>query len=160
MGKQRDVTTPLLASLLPSNRVHIDHAIDQVLARNQRNVGMLGLSFKTGTDDLRESPLVTLAERFIGKGLKLRIFDPEVNLSRLMGANKRYIETSIPHIGELMCPTIEDMMSTSDVVVVGLGARALNDRLIELARPEQYVLDLVNMAGRGALRSQYQGICW
>src|SRR5690606_30185534 len=76
LGKQRDVVTPMLSSLLPSNRVHIDQAVDHVLAQGKRNIGMVGLSFKTGTDDLRESPLVTLAERFIGKGLNLRIYDP------------------------------------------------------------------------------------
>ncbi len=160
MGKQQDVTTPLLSSLLPSNRVHIDHAIAQVLARNQRHVGMLGLAFKTGTDDLRESPLVALAEHFIGKGLKLRIFDPDVSLSRLMGANKRYIETTIPHIAEVMSSSIEDMMSTSEVVVVGLGSKPLNERIVELARPGQYILDLVNMAGRDGLKAEYQGLCW
>jgi GDP-mannose 6-dehydrogenase len=160
MGKQRDVTTPMLAGLLPSNRVHIDHAIDLVLAREQRNVGMLGLSFKTGTDDLRESPLVALAERFIGKGLNLRVFDPEVNLSRLMGANKRYIESSIPHIAQLMCSTVEEMIQPSDIIVVGIGHPALIERVSALARPEQYVLDLVHMPDRARLQAQYQGICW
>jgi GDP-mannose 6-dehydrogenase len=160
MGKQRDVTTPMLAGLLPSNRVHVDHAIDLVLARDQRNVGMLGLSFKTGTDDLRESPLVALAERFIGKGLNLRIFDPEVNLSRLMGANKRYIESSIPHIAQLMCATVEEMLQPADIIVVGIGHPGLIERVTALARPEQYVLDLVNMPDRARLKAQYQGICW
>jgi GDP-mannose 6-dehydrogenase len=160
LGKQRDVVTPMLASLLASNRVHIDHAIDRVLADGRRKVGMLGLSFKTGTDDLRESPLVTLAERFIGKGLSLRIHDPEVSLSRLMGANKRYIETSIPHIAQLMCGSLREMLEPSDVVIVGLHHRGLMDQVCELARPDQLVLDLVNMPGRERIRAAYQGICW
>lgn len=160
MGKSRDVVTPLLASLLPSNRVHVDHAIDRVLADGRRAVGMLGLSFKTGTDDLRESPLVTLAERFIGKGLKLRIYDPEVNLSRLMGANRRYIEESIPHIGSLMCPSLAEMVRPSDIVIVGLGDRHLLGELAGLTQDHQLVLDLVNMPERQKLRGRYQGICW
>jgi len=160
IGRQRDVTTPMLSGVLSSNHTHVEHALDMVLARGQRNVGMLGLSFKTGTDDLRESPLVTLAERFIGKGLQLRIYDPEVNLSRIMGANKRYIETSIPHISQLMCSTVEEMIEPSEILVVGIGHPALIDRVVALARPGQYVLDLVNIPDRARLRAEYQGICW
>jgi GDP-mannose 6-dehydrogenase len=160
MGKGKDVVTPMLASLLPSNRVHIDHAIDRVLADGRRAVGMLGLSFKSGTDDLRESPLVTLAERFIGKGLKLRIYDPEVNLSRLIGANRRYIEESIPHIGSLMSPSLAEMVQPSDIVIVGLGDKRLLGELASLTQDHQLVLDLVNVPEREKLRGQYQGICW
>jgi GDP-mannose 6-dehydrogenase len=160
LGKQRDVVTPMLASLLPSNRVHIDHAIDLVLADGRRNVGMLGLSFKTGTDDLRESPLVTLAERFIGKGLNLKIYDPEVSLSRLMGANKRYIEHTIPHIAQIMCGSLEEMMAPAEILIVGIARRDLTDRLCADARAEQLVLDLVNIPARGALRAAYRGVCW
>jgi GDP-mannose 6-dehydrogenase len=160
LGKQRDVVTPALGSLLASNRVHIDHAIDIVLADGRRKVGMLGLSFKTGTDDLRESPLVTLAERFIGKGLELRIFDPEVSLSRLMGANKKYIEHSIPHIASLMCADIESMIEPSEVLIVGISRRDLLARVCALARSDQFVLDLVNMPARQSLRARYQGVCW
>ena len=83
---------------MPSNAAHIEHAIEQVLASGRRRVGMIGLSFKAGTDDLRESPLVIMAERFIGKGLQLSIYDPQVNVARLIGANRRFIEESIPHI--------------------------------------------------------------
>jgi GDP-mannose 6-dehydrogenase len=160
MGKSTDVVTPTLASLLPSNRVHIDHAIDMVLADGRRQVALLGLSFKTGTDDLRESPLVTIAERFIGKGLKLRIYDPDVNLSRLIGANRRYIEQSIPHIGDLMSDNLEDTVKGADIVIVGLGGKALHDSLKSLTRDDQLVLDLVRIADRNGLRGRYQGICW
>jgi len=160
IAKTKDVDTPLLSSLMASNRVHVDHAVDLVLARGKRNVGMLGLSFKTGTDDLRESPLVTVAEKLIGKGMNLRIFDPEVNLSRLIGANRRYIEESIPHIGSIMCVSMEEMMTLSDVVIVGLSEKTLTAQLYEIARDSQYILDLVNLPNRAALRGQYQGICW
>jgi GDP-mannose 6-dehydrogenase len=160
MGKNKDVVTPLLASLLPSNRVHIDHAIDRVLADGRRAVGMLGLSFKSGTDDLRESPLVTLAERFIGKGLKLRIYDPEVNLSRLMGANRRYIEESIPHIGSLMCSSVAEAVTPSDIVVVGSADKRILTELAGLTQDHQLLIDLVKIPGRENLKGRYQGICW
>jgi GDP-mannose 6-dehydrogenase len=160
MGRNKDVVTPLLASLLPSNRVHIDHAIDRVLADGRRAVGMLGLSFKSGTDDLRESPLVTLAERFIGKGLKLRIYDPEVNLSRLMGANRRYIEESIPHIGSLMSSSLAEAVASSDIIVVGTADKRILAELVGLTQDHQLLIDLVKIPGRENLKGRYQGICW
>ena len=160
MGKQHDVVVPMLASLLPSNRVHIDRAVEMVLTDGRRNVGMLGLSFKSGTDDLRESPMVTLAERFIGKGLNLRIYDPDVSLSRLMGANRRYIEQTIPHIASLMCRSVDEMLEPSEIVVVGPQRRDSLERVCELARPEQRIIDLVNLPDRDRLRALYQGICW
>ncbi len=121
MGKLNDVTTPMLGNVMGSNRAHIDHALDLVMNSAAKKVGMIGLSFKAGTDDLRESPLVTVAERLIGKGYDLRIYDPEVNLSRLLGANKRYIEHSIPHIGSLMVSSAEEAIDHAEVLIVGLG---------------------------------------
>jgi GDP-mannose 6-dehydrogenase len=160
IGKTRDVVTPALANLLASNRVHIDHAVDAVLEHGRPRVGMLGLSFKSGTDDLRESPLVTVAEKLIGKGVPLLIFDPEVNLSRLMGANKRYIEGVIPHIGTLMCATLEEIVQDSDVIIVGLANADLTAQLTRLLRPEQLVLDLVRVPDREKLPGRYRGVCW
>ena len=160
IAKRRDVETPMLASLLPSNRVQIERAVDTVLADGGRAVGMLGLSFKPGTDDLRESPMVALAERFIGKGLTLRIYDPDVSLSRLIGANRRYIQESIPHIGSLMRDNLEEVVAASDIVIVGLADRAVLADLRRHTRAEQLILDLVNMPERSGLRGRYRGICW
>ena len=123
VGKQNDVTTPMLGNVMGSNRAHIDHALDLVTQSGKRKIGMIGLSFKPGTDDLRESPLVTVAERLIGKGYDLRIYDPEVNLSRLLGANKRYIEHSIPHIGSLMSDDCAAVIDHAEVLIVGLAGR-------------------------------------
>src|SRR5258708_24319451 len=97
VGKTRDVELPRLGNVLASNRVHVEHAIAKVLASGRRRVGMIGLSFKTGTDDLRESPLVQIAEQFIGKGLNLLVYDPEPHLSRLLGPNRRSVEQHVPH---------------------------------------------------------------
>jgi GDP-mannose 6-dehydrogenase len=160
IARRHDLVLPMLSSLLPSNRVHIDHAVDKILRLGRPKVGMLGLSFKTGTDDLRESPLVMVAKRLIGEGCELRIFDPEVHLSRLIGANRSYIEANIPHIASLLCAKIDDMIDPSDVILVGLQQSALNDALQARVRPEQHLIDLVNLPNRDLLRCRYEGACW
>src|SRR5437016_429626 len=121
MSKMRDVELPMHAGMMQSNRLHIEHAISKVLASGKRRIGMIGLSFKTGTDDLRESPLVLMAEHFIGKGLALQVYDPEVHLSRLLGANLRFIERHVPHIGSLLRSDLEPVIAESDLLVVGLA---------------------------------------
>jgi GDP-mannose 6-dehydrogenase len=160
IAREHDLVLPMLSSLIPSNRVHIDHAVDKILKLGRPKVGMLGLSFKTGTDDLRESPLVLVAKKLLGEGCEIRIFDPEVQLSRLLGANRSYIDANIPHLGSLLCPTIESMIDPSDVILVGLQQSALNEALQARVRPEHYVLDLVNLPNRDLLHCRYEGICW
>jgi GDP-mannose 6-dehydrogenase len=160
MGKTRDVTTPMLGGVLGSNRAHIDYAIDQVMQGETRKVGMIGLSFKKGTDDLRESPLVSVAERLIGKGYDLRIYDPEVNLSRLIGANKRFIEQSIPHIGKLMVGSCEEAVHHGDTILVGLGGKDIEAALAATLEPRHAVVDVVGLAARGSKAGRYTGICW
>ncbi len=160
VGKLNDVTTPMLGNVMGSNRAHIDHALDLAMASGKRRIGMIGLSFKAGTDDLRESPLVTVAERLIGKGFDLRIFDPEVNLSRLLGANKRYIEHSIPHIGSLMVGECATALEHAEVLVVGLATKALLPGIVAGIRPDQIVVDLVGLP-RGEFQcAAYHGVCW
>jgi GDP-mannose 6-dehydrogenase len=160
IAKQNDIVLPMLSSLLESNRVHIDHAVELILKHGRPRVGMLGLSFKTGTDDLRESPLVLVAKRLIGEGCELRIFDPEVQLSRLLGANRSYIDAHIPHLKQLMCSSMAEMVGPSEVILVGLQQSALNDALQAQVRPEQHLIDLVNLPNRDLLRCRYEGVCW
>lgn len=160
VARQRDVDLPMFQALMPSNRVHIEHAVETVLASGERRVGMIGLAFKTGTDDLRESPLVTMAERFLGKGVDLRIHDPEVSLARLIGANRRYIEEVIPHIGSLLVESCEELIADSKVVVVGLKTPELTAALQRSLRDDQIVLDLVHLPDREKLRGRYLGVCW
>jgi GDP-mannose 6-dehydrogenase len=160
IAKQNDIVLPMLSSLLASNRVHIDHAVDKILKLGRPKVGMLGLSFKTGTDDLRESPLVLVAKRLLGEGCELRIFDPEVQLSRLLGANRSYIDANIPHLKSLMCSSMSEMLDPSEVILVGLQQSALNDALQAKVRPDHYLIDLVNLPNRDLLRCRYEGICW
>ncbi len=160
MSKTRDVDLPLHASIMQSNRAHIDHAIAKVLASGRRRIGMIGLSFKTGTDDLRESPLVLLAEHFIGKGLALQVYDPEVHLSRLLGANRRFIEQHVPHIGSLLRSDIEGVISDSELLVVGLSNTPIFEALERHVRADQLVVDLVGIPQRHELRGNVTGLCW
>src|SRR5947208_8037540 len=109
-AKEMDVELPVISSILPSNRLQIQQAFEQVMETGKKRIGLLGFSFKAGTDDLRESPVVILAEALLGKGLKLRIYDKNVSLARLVGANKQYIEEQIPHLSSLLCETIPEVI--------------------------------------------------
>src|SRR5256884_1026834 len=112
-AKELDVDVPVIQSILPSNRLQIQHAFDQVMETGKKRIGLLGFSFKAGTDDLRESPVVILAEALLGKGLQLRIYDKNVSLAKLVGVNKEYIEKQIPHLSSLLSDTIDDVIDTS-----------------------------------------------
>ena len=157
-AKQVDVEVPVLSSILPSNRQQIERAVEMVLATGKKRVGIFGFSFKAGTDDLRESPMVTLIETLIGKGLQLNIYDRDVSLARLFGANKEYIERQIPHIAQLMRTSIDEVLEFADVLVVGNKAQEFN--AIEQKRKEgQVVIDLVRLFDKTS-NDSYQGICW
>jgi GDP-mannose 6-dehydrogenase len=159
-ARELDVELPMISQVLPSNRLQIEHAIDQVLDTGKRSVGLLGFSFKTGTDDLRESPMVILAEALLGKGLTLRIYDRNVSLARLVGANKEYIENQIPHLSSLLCDTIDQVLDGSDVLVVGNPDPEFADAVTRCTK-NQIVIDLVRLPLVGAmLEADYRGICW
>jgi GDP-mannose 6-dehydrogenase len=160
LAKMHDVDVPMLANILPSNRAHLDVAVQKVLATGKRKVGFIGLSFKTGTDDLRESPMVTLAEQLIGKGVQLSVYDPEVSLAHLLGANRSFIQTHLPHIGQMLKAEIETVIAESEVLVVGLATQAAADALAQHARADQVLLDLVNLPNRAAIRARVEGLCW
>ena len=160
LAKSHDVDVPMLAGLLPSNQIHVEHAANMILERRQRSVGVIGLSFKSGTDDLRESPLVELVERLIGKGMNLKIYDPEVRVSQLIGANKRYIEEVVPHIGSLMCESVEEAMQGAATVVVGLQGQDITAAIYENSKEGQLFLDLVGLQDPEKLNGEYRGICW
>ncbi len=159
-AKTHDVDLPMMAHILPSNRAHIEHAIAKVVATGKRRIGMIGLSFKTGTDDLRESPLVALAEHFIGKGMDLLIYDPEVHLSRLIGANRRFIEEHVPHIGRLLRGDLRSVVAESDLLIVGLSDPRIIDELGAAIRPEQVVLDFVHLSQLRETEGDVEGLCW
>ncbi|MEE4384477.1 MAG: nucleotide sugar dehydrogenase [Pseudomonadales bacterium] len=160
LAKMNDVDVPMLSGVLESNRAHLRSAAQRILALGKRRIGMIGLSFKTGTDDLRESALVDLAETLIGKGMDLSIYDPAVNLSLLIGANKRYIERTIPHLGDLLRDDLEELVDGSEVIVVGGASTEALGVLEARVRPEQVVVDLMMVHNRDRLSCHYLGGCW
>jgi GDP-mannose 6-dehydrogenase len=160
LAKECDVELPVLAGILPSNREHIERAVEMVLATGRRAIGMAGLAFKAGTDDLRESPLVTLAERFIGKGLHLRIYDPDVQLARLVGANRRYIEETIPHLASVLCADADELLAHAEVLVLGQANREVIAAVRARGAQAPQLIDLIDArAALGALPS-YAGLGW
>ena len=160
LAKKHDVDIPMLSGILPSNRVHLDMAFQKIMESGKRKIGFIGLSFKTGTDDLRESPLVTLAEMLIGKGMQLSIYDPEVHLAKLLGANRSFVEKHLPHIGEMLLPEIADVIGQSEILVVGLSGADVSDALTRHSRADHMVLDLVNLPDTKNLRAKIDGLCW
>src|SRR6185369_10411475 len=159
-AKEVDVELPLISQILPSNKVQIQQALEQVLETGKKRIGLLGFSFKAGTDDLRESAIVILAEALLGKGRSLRIYDRNVSMARLVGANKEYIEKQIPHLSSLLCNTIEEVIDGSEVVVVGNQAPEFAEAVMK-CRSEQIVIDLVRLPIYGSLvKADYRGICW
>ena len=160
LAKTKDVELPMHGSILPSNRVHVDMAIAKILSTGKRRVGMLGLAFKAGTDDLRESPLVLLAEQLVGKGIRLSIYDPDVQLSQLLGANRRFIERHLPHIGSLLTASLEDVIAESDVFVVGMKDPRTLGILEQRLRPGQVLLDFVRLPADRRFNARIEGLCW
>ena len=159
-AKEVDVDMPVISSILPSNRLQIQHAFDQVMDTGKHRIGLLGFSFKAGTDDLRESPIVILAEALLGKGRSLCIYDRNVSLARLVGANKAYIDGQIPHLSSLLCETIDEVIDRSDVIVVGNPSQEFAEALGR-TRADQIVIDLVRLPVSGPmLQAEYRGICW
>lgn len=159
LARTHDVDIPMHAGVLASNKSHTDLALDKVLKSGKRRVGMIGLAFKTGTDDLRESPLVLLAEQLIGKGFALQVFDSNVQLSSLMGANRSFIEKHLPHIGALISNDLAAVVDAADVLVVGLADRSTIDRLKRAAGPDKIVIDLVGVGAAG-FAADYTGLAW
>ena len=154
---QLDVEHPLLASIMSSNRSQVQNAFDLVSGFNKRRIGLLGLSFKAGSDDLRESPLVELAEMLIGKGYELRIFDANVEYARVFGANRDYIESKIPHVSSLLCNDLDQVIDGAEIIVLGNNdprfAQALE------GNGDKQIVDLVGFMPNASNATQ-EGICW
>ena len=175
-ARKADVAIPLLSHVLPANEAHLQRAIDLVTATGKRRIGLFGLSFKPGTDDLRESPMVELAERLLGKGYSLRIYDANVTLSRLVGANRAYIAERLPHLGDLLSDSVAEVVEHAEVCVVGcadpavlkaldrdlLGRDPTSPDLTSRDPAGKVVIDLVRMPGAASHRDRkdYVGIGW
>ncbi len=159
-AKELDLALPLLESVLPSNVQHIDRAVDYVLRTNKKKIAFLGLSFKPGTDDLRESPQVQMIKRLLGEGCQVRVWDRDVLLGQLAGSNRQYIEEVIPHIGSLLSADLEEVVRSGEVVVI--ATKVDKEQLACCLGRDQIVVDLVNLAAgvRPSAGASYQGICW
>jgi GDP-mannose 6-dehydrogenase len=157
-ARQVDVEVPVLSSILPSNRLQIERAVEMVLATGKKQVGVLGFSFKAGTDDLRESPMVSLIETLIGKGLQLSVYDRDVSLARLFGANKEFIESGIPHISQLMRSSVDELVEASEVLIIGNKSEEFRE-IESKVRDDQIIIDLVRLFEKTS-DDTYQGICW
>jgi GDP-mannose 6-dehydrogenase len=159
-ARELDIPTPILEAIMPSNELQIRKGLEMVLDTGRRNVGILGLSFKSGTDDLRGSPHVVLIEGLIGKGLNVRIYDRYVVTARLLGANKAYIEERIPHIANLMYEDIEQVIDESDVIVVGNRDEEFVGALARIGSRDKIVIDLARVMPDFRRDRRYRGICW
>jgi GDP-mannose 6-dehydrogenase len=159
-ARRSDVEVPLLESVLPSNERHLQRTIDTIVASGRRRVALVGLSFKPGTDDLRESPLVELAERLLGKGFVLGIYDPVVSLSQLVGANREYVEQHLPHLSRLLSPDLGAVIEQAEICVVGARVPGLEEQLERL--DGRILVDLVRLpdAERRRGREGYVGVAW
>ncbi|MEU6538559.1 nucleotide sugar dehydrogenase [Streptomyces sp. NPDC047000] len=159
-AQRADVSVPILSHVLPSNSDHLQRAVELVERTGRRRVGLFGLSFKPGTDDLRESPLVELAERLFGKGYDLRIYDANVSLSRLLGANREYIETRLPHLGQLLADSVDQVLEHAEVCLVGTRDPAVLSALPHGDGP--VIVDLVRLPDAEARRAEpgYMGLAW
>ncbi len=160
-AKELDLSLPLLGSIMTSNAEHLTRAVELVLGTGKRKIAMVGLSFKAGTDDLRESPQVQLIKRFLGEGCQVRVWDQDVSLGRLVGSNRQYIEEVIPHIGSLLSNDLHGVVRESEVVILGTRSVA-TEQLSECLSPQHIVIDLVNLESsrRPQVKGPYKGICW
>jgi GDP-mannose 6-dehydrogenase len=160
-AKELDLRLPLFESIMPSNDEHLERAVEMILDTGKKRIAMLGLSFKAATDDLRESPQVQLVKRLLGEGRQIQIWDDNVSLGRLIGSNREYIESVIPHIGSLLSSDLEQIVNGAEVIVIGTRG-VLKEALQKLLRPEQVVIDLVNLEKSRRLEggANYAGICW
>lgn len=157
-ARSLDLEMPLLNSVLPSNQHQVQKGLSMIMDKGKKKVGVLGFSFKAGTDDLRESPLVDVIEHLIGKGYELKLYDKNVNLAALTGANQDYILNRIPHISKLMVQDMNEVLEFAETIVIGNGAeefKSVPDRL----KPGQSIVDLVRISPKQS-GDQYDGICW
>jgi GDP-mannose 6-dehydrogenase len=154
-----DLEVPILNAILPSNRMQTERGLDLILDRGKKKIGVLGLSFKAGTDDLRESPMVNVIERLLGKGHDIRVYDRNVNMARLIGANRDHLLNLIPHISSLMVETLDEVLDHAEVLVIG-NRSAEFEGIVDRVRPGQVVVDLVRIAPQTTQEGKYYGICW
>jgi GDP-mannose 6-dehydrogenase len=158
-AKTLDVSVPILSSILPSNQQQIERGVQTVVEKGNKKVGILGFSFKAGTDDLRESPMVELVERLLGKGYELKIYDKNVSLAVIHGANRDFILNRIPHISRLMVDSIDEVFAHAKTIVIGNASPEFADAPTRIG-DGQTVIDFVRVCNSRTVLGVYEGICW
>jgi GDP-mannose 6-dehydrogenase len=158
-ARRLDLDLPILNAILPSNERQVERGLRMVMEKGSKKVGVLGFSFKAGTDDLRESPVVEVTERLLGKGYDLRLYDHNVRLASLVGANRDYILKHIPHISNLMVDSIDEVLAHGDTLIIGNDDIRFRDVPMRL-RAGQVIVDLVRIANSRSEVRRYDGICW
>ena len=158
-AKTHDLQLPILTSILPSNEMQISRGLQLIVEKGHTRVGILGFSFKAGTDDLRESPLIEIIERLLGKGYDLRIYDKNVNIASLVGANRDFILNHIPHISKLMVGDIDAVLAHAETVVIGNKDPDFTG-VLERLRKGQLLVDFVRIIEGRSKNGNYDGICW
>ena len=153
-----DVNVPILNAIMPSNENQVQCGLNLIMNKGGKKIGILGFSFKAGTDDLRESPLVEIIERLLGKGYDIKLYDQNVNIASLIGANRDYILNQIPHVSNLMVQSIDEIVAHADTIVIGNAAEEFKD-IASRINENQMVVDLVRISERIS-GDGYEGICW
>ena len=158
-AKERDVDVPVLNAIIQSNKLHIERAIELVENTGRHKVGILGLSFKQSTDDVRESPTVALVETLLGRGYEVVIYDEYVDPAKIIGANRIFLERELPHIASLMRPSVEEVVREVEVIVIANGSAGFQ-RVPQIMCKDQILIDLLGIAKGNCQKGEYEGICW
>jgi GDP-mannose 6-dehydrogenase len=158
-AKMHDLQLPILTSILPSNEMQVARGVQLITEKGFKRIGMLGFSFKAGTDDLRESPVIELIERLTGKGYDLRIYDKNVRIASLVGANRDFILNRIPHVSRLMMQRVDDVLNHAQTVVIANNDPDFHD-IPDRLREDQVLVDFVRVANKRSEPGKYDGICW
>jgi GDP-mannose 6-dehydrogenase len=158
-AKTHDLNLPILTSILPSNEIQVSRGVQMIIAKGHRRIGVLGFSFKAGTDDLRESPVIEVIERLLGKGYDLRIYDKNVKIASLVGANRDFILNRIPHISRLMVDHVDAVLDHAQTIVIGNKDPDFSQVPSQL-RDGQTIVDFVRITDSRSKNGKYDGICW
>lgn len=158
-AKLNDIELPILNAILPSNDLQVSRGVQLIMEKGRKRIGILGFSFKEGTDDLRESPVIEVIERLIGKGYDVRIYDKNVQIARLVGANRDFILNRIPHISRLMQENVDEVLQHAETIVIGNRSSEF-ESVPQKLRAGQFLIDFVRILNSRSNNAEYSGICW
>ena len=159
IGHDKYVKLPVLSSIENSNQIHIEYALNLIMSKNKKKIGFYGISFKAGTDDLRFSPALELAERLLGKGYEVKIYDKNVHISRLTGKNKDFIFNKLPHINEILNEEVGDFLKSLEILVF-VNKDGELDKILSRNLMDIIIIDLIRISENNVELKNYDGICW